>query len=152
MVKAIIEMILRTGKVVGGAVRKTAAQEMTRMQQERAKRLADKAAEKAAGAKNETADKKPSSTPSLAALKNQMQLKEATDILDVEISSNMAKDDILAIQNKYDKMYANNKWVHGERSKPTYLQSKVYRAKERVDLELKKFGHDVDGIYASAEK
>merc|ERR1712223_2350635 len=113
------------------------------MQQERARRLADKAAEKAAGAKSEnTSDKK--STPSLAALKNQMHLKEATDILDVEISQNMAKDDILAIQSKYDKMYSNNKWVVGERSKPTYLQSKVYRAKERVDLEMKKFGHDVD--------
>ena len=81
-----------------------------------------------------------------------MQLREATDILDVDIFPDMKGEEILAIQNKYDKMYSNNVWVAGNKQKPTYMQSKVYRAKERVDQELKRSGHDLEAIYAAVEK
>merc|ERR1712119_277728 len=155
MVKNIINLILQTSRVALRAIQKTAAEEAAAAKQARAQRLADKtkAAEEAKnnpGASGSNNNK--NERISIAALKNQMQLKEATDILEIDIYPEMKNDEILAIQAKYDKMYANNKWVVGDRAKPTYLQSKVYRAKERVDTELRKSGYDLEGIYASAEK
>lgn len=40
------------------------------------------------------------------------------------------------IQEKYEKMYEKNSWIKKKKSQPTYLQSKIYRAKERLDIEL----------------
>ena len=47
-----------------------------------------------------------------------------------EFSENLIK--------RYEKMYTGNKWIKRERHNATYLQSKIYRAKQRVDEELEK--------------
>ena len=150
MVKHLIELALQTARVTLRALQKTAAEEAAAAKQARAQRLADKTKAAEEAKNNPKAEDSKKSIG--ASLKNQMHLKEATDILDVDIYPDMKKEEILAIQSKYDKMYSNNKWIASDRKKPTYLQSKVYRAKERVDMELSKLGHNVDEIYASAEK
>merc|ERR1739848_206016 len=63
-------------------------------------------------------------------LSNQMHLSEAKQILDIGIYPNMKPDEIEQITEKYTKLYENNKWLKGNRSSPTYIQSRIYRAKE----------------------
>merc|ERR1712127_771008 len=154
MVKHIIELIVRSARVTIRALQKTAAEEAAAAKTARAQRLADKAAaaEEAKNPKSSSDSNNKKAEAVFAAVKNQMQLKEATDILDVDIFPDMKAEEILAIQNKYDKMYSNNIWVAGAKQKPTYMQSKIYRAKERVDTELRKSGHDLEAIFATVEK
>ena len=68
-------------------------------------------------------------------------ISDAQKILDVEIFPDMKKEEISAINERYSKQYEKNSWIKGSRTKPTYLQSRIYRAKERIDQELVKLGN-----------
>ena len=39
---------------------------------------------------------------------------------------------------RYEKLYEGNTWIKRSRNQATYLQSKIYRAKEKIDHELEK--------------
>jgi len=62
--------------------------------------------------------------------KKQMSIEEARQILDV--TSETPRDEI---QKKYEILFAAN---DVEKGGSFYLQSKIYRAKEQIDLDLQK--------------
>merc|ERR1711881_130300 len=136
--KPFIEVALRVGRATALGLRKSFSEEYAKgihkIDTYREQRLEEKLKEHERE-KNE-GEKKPSGAAA-AFQRPTIDLAEAKQILNIEhISPEMSRDEVLSIQTSYDKMYAANKWINSKRATPTYLQSRIYRAKERVDKEL----------------
>ena len=62
-----------------------------------------------------------------------MDLQEALKILNLDSISPKSKQELIKLNENYKKLFESNDPKNGG---SFYLQSKVYRAKERIDLEL----------------
>lgn len=118
MAKHLIQMILTGGQIVGKAFSQAVRQEI-RLSQEAAKRNA----ERSGG----------SGTASAAeSLRLGMSIEEAKEILNVTDSDIFGADREKLYKN-YEHLFSVNEKANGGN---LYLQSKVVRAKERIDQEI----------------
>ncbi|XP_053205806.1 mitochondrial import inner membrane translocase subunit tim16-B-like [Panonychus citri] len=117
MAKFIYQMIVTGTQIVGRAFARALKQEMQASQQAAQRRATS------AGANQESATQD---------LRHGISLEEATRILNIEKQLNKEE-----IESKYNHLFEVN-----DRSKggSFYLQSKVVRAKERIDQELQLMG------------
>merc|ERR1712012_316541 len=133
MAKHLIQMIITGGQIVGKAFSQAVRQEI-RMSQEAAKRNA----ERSGG----------SGTASAAeSLRLGMSLEEAKDILNITDTDIYGADREKLYKN-YDHLFSVNEKANGGN---LYLQSKVVRAKERIDQEIA-LSHNKQGPPSNEDK
>lgn len=118
MAKYIAQIIVLGTQVVGRAFARALKQEINASQQ---------------AAKRSTANAGQTQKQRMENLKTGLTLEEAKQILNV---NEMEKE---AIQKSYDHLFAVNDKAKGG---SFYVQSKVFRAKERLDQELKSQGNE----------
>ncbi|XP_013378877.1 mitochondrial import inner membrane translocase subunit Tim16-like [Lingula anatina] len=112
MLKVIVQAVVAGSQVVGRAFTRALQQEWAASQQ---------AAKRQGGGKQGTKS-------AVADLKKGLTIQEAKQILNVSDLNDVEK-----IQKNYDHLFAVNEKSKGG---SFYLQSKVYRAKERIDEEI----------------
>ncbi|CAD5214804.1 unnamed protein product [Bursaphelenchus okinawaensis] len=121
VLKNVAKIVLAAGEAVGKAFTRAVKQEM-----EASRRTAQAAASGASSSQQRTSAQTETKTNARLGI----SLQESLQILDVKTPLNAEE-----VQKKYDHLFKINDKENGG---TIYLQSKVYRAKERIDAELSK--------------
>ncbi|CAD5221134.1 unnamed protein product [Bursaphelenchus xylophilus] len=119
VLRNVAKIVLAAGEAVGKAFTRAVKQEM-----DASKRTAQAAASSSTGSRQHSSAKNETKTNARLGI----SLQEALQILDVKAPLKTEE-----VQKKYDHLFKVNDKANGG---TLYLQSKVYRAKERIDAEL----------------
>merc|ERR1712048_1954 len=125
-----IEILIRTAQTTGKALKKTFEEELNNP----TKNIDD--GKKKDSKKKTKEQEEEAKKLGVSETKKLMALSEAEKILNIELRPEMTENEVDNITKKYEKLYLGNGWVKRERNRPTYMQSKIFRAAERLHIEV----------------